>query len=182
MDCIHGVLPSKLTDDLFHSDVEKYKEALYKVFKRDFVDGDVAFDGKKVDIIHEKFYEGKERSFWHIISEGEEDTSRTPISWRAEVLPLIKPLLQDQNKDCEHFLLWKKYHDKTKKDRYYIWCTAVDIMIVLEDRKNYYKLITAYPVLDYKKKRYIADYRENCIKTKTPTTGVDEISAPPTQG
>ena len=32
----------------------------------------ILVNGKKVDIIHEKLFEDKERSFWHIISEGDQ--------------------------------------------------------------------------------------------------------------
>lgn len=69
-------LPSRLEWKMFRGDAERYKNALYGIFQRDFLSGTLQFQGKNVDIIHEKFFEGKERSFWHIISEGNEDTDR----------------------------------------------------------------------------------------------------------
>ncbi len=157
MNCINNSMPTKLVPSLFGGNLNLYKEALYKIFKRDFIDNDVFFNGKKVDIIHEKFFEDKERSFWHIISEGEEDIHRTPITWRAEVLPWAKPLIQE-NGSCSEYKTWKKYHDKTKKFRHYIWCTSINFMVILEDRNSHYKLISAYPVLDYKVKYYTKEY------------------------
>lgn len=159
MNCIRETMPSKIPSSLFNGNMNLYKEALYKIFKRDFIDNEILFKGKKVDIIHEKLFEDKERSFWHIISEGDEDINRTPISWRAEALPLAKPLIVEDG-TCEEYKIWKKYHDKSKKDRYYIWCTAISFLVILEDRDTHYKLISAYPVLEYKIKYYTKEYNK----------------------
>ena len=45
MECNSDVIPSKLSFDMFHGDVDQYKEALYKIFKRDFIDSDVYYNG-----------------------------------------------------------------------------------------------------------------------------------------
>lgn len=66
-------LPTRLEWSMFQGDVKLYIESLYGVFKRDLIENEIKFQGKKVDIIHEKYFEEKERSFWHVISEGEED-------------------------------------------------------------------------------------------------------------
>ena len=155
--CNKEIVPSKLEAKLFHGDVKSYKEALYTIFKRDFIDNEIYYCGRRVDIIHEKFFENKERSFWHIISEGEEDVSRTPISWRAEKLPWVRALISDEG-DCQEYKKWIKFHDKTKRNRHYIWCTAINYMVILEDRDTYFKLITAYPVIDCKIKKYNKEY------------------------
>lgn len=157
MNCVHGVIPSKIEAYFFRGNLDDYKEALYKIFKRDFLDTDLYYKGKRVDIIHEKMFEGKERSFWHIISEGERDFDRKPISWRAETLPWAKPLIEEDG-TCVEYKQWVKYHDKTKRDRHYIWCTAINYLVILEDRDTYFKLITAYPVQDYKIKYYNKEY------------------------
>lgn len=157
MNCIQKTMPSKLPPSLFNGNMNSYKEALYNIFKRDFIDNEVFFRGKRVDIIHEKLFENKERSFWHIISEGEEDFNRTPISWRSEVLPWVKPLIIEDG-NCEEYKVWKKYCDRTKKYRYYIWCTALNFLVILEDRNTHFKLISAYPVHEYKIKYYNKEY------------------------
>lgn len=173
-------LPTRIEWSLFGGNWGAYKEALYKIFKKDFVDGQVFFHGKPVDIIHESFFEGKERSFWHIISVGEEDINRNPNAERCANIRWVKPLIEEMD-PCENYKHWIKYCDKTKRDRYYVWCSAVNYMVILEDRDVYYKLITAYNVESYNVKKYQNDY-ERYIKTKTPTNLVDEISAHPTQG
>lgn len=159
-------LPSRLEWKMFRGDAERYKNALYGIFQRDFLSGILQFQGKNVDIIHEKFFEGKERSFWHIISEGNEDTDRELNTERCASLPWAKPLIEDDGK-CEYYRIWTKWHDKTNRNRYYIWCTAVDYMVILEDRDTHFKLITAYNVLPYKVKSYEKDYKKYG-QTKTP--------------
>lgn len=160
-------LPSRLEWSLFCGNANLYKDALYSVFKKDFLSGNLKFRGKNVDIIHEKYFEGKERSFWHIISEGEDDAGRELNTERCASLPWAKTLIEDDG-SCEKYRIWIKWHDKTKRDRYYIWCTEVNYMVILEDRSSHYKLITAYNVLPYKVKSYEKDYTKY-IQTKTPT-------------
>lgn len=159
MTCEKNKLPSILPVSSFSSDRNAYTKALYRLFKKDFIDNDLFFKGKKVEIIHEKLYEEKERSFWHIISEGDEDINRTPISYRAEKIRWARPIIEDDGK-CSKYRYWVKYNDRTKRDRHYIWCTAVNYLVILEDRGTHYKLITAFPVIDYKVKSYQKDYKK----------------------
>ena len=159
-------LPYQLTWDMFAGDWNRYKDALYSIFKRDLIDNPPAFRGKPVDIIHEQFFENKERSFWHIISNGDHDDNRSPNEERCAGVSWVKPLIED-TRVCEHYAVWVKWHDKTKRDRYYIWCKYVDYLVILEDRKTHYKLITAYPV-QYSKKQLEKDYSKY-LKTKSPT-------------
>ena len=157
MECIKGLLPTKLEASMFLGDMNAYKEALYKIFRRDFIDQELFHGSKRVDIIHERFFENKERSFWHIISEGDEDYSRTPISWRAETLSWARVLISEDG-TCSEYKKWIKYHDKTKRNRVYIWCVAANYMVILEDRGLFYKLITAYPVNENRVSAYKSDY------------------------
>ena len=60
-------LPDIILLDDFNGDWNEYVEALYNRFKQDFVIKKPTFLGKNVDIIHEKFYQNKERSFWALM-------------------------------------------------------------------------------------------------------------------
>lgn len=173
-------LPSRISISLFSGNSHAYLEALYKIFRRDFIDNEVLYCGKRVDIIHEKYFDGKERSFWHLISEGGSDAERDVYSKRSSYIPYAKALIVDDDIQCPDYRIWIKYHDKTKKKRHYIWCKRDNYLVILEDRKDCFKLITAYPVDEYKVKSYERDYQNN--KTKSPITRMDEISAPSTLG
>ena len=161
----------KIPDPIFLSDCDgdwaKYEDTIYQIFKSDMIDHRPTFNGKPVDIIHEKLYKNKERSFWHIISEGEGDLNRLPKMERCEKVGWVKPLILDKG-NCEHYKLWIRYHDQSKKNRYYIWCTDIQYMVILEDRHSHYKLISAFNVMPYAVKKYQKEY-DGYIKTKTPT-------------
>ena len=57
--CKHNIIPAKIESSYFRGDLKDYTEALYKIFKRDFIENDLFFENKTVDIIHEKYYDGK---------------------------------------------------------------------------------------------------------------------------
>ncbi len=173
-------LPSRINFSLFRGDISAYYDALYKIFKRDFIDNEVTYLGKRVDIIHEKYFEGRERSFWHLISEGGHDEERIVYNVRSSYVPYAKALIMDTVADCPDYKTWVKFHDRSGKNRHYIWCCRENYLVILEDRNAFFKLITAYPVEEYKIKKYENEYKKH--KTKTPITRMDEISTPSTLG
>lgn len=156
MNCPHGNMGAEI-ESSWYKDLDKYVDALYAIFKRDFIDHQIIFDGKNVDIIHEKYYQEKERSFWHLISEGEHDADRTPVSFRAGKIPWARKLIEE-NGDCDEHKIWKKLNVKNNKTRIYIWCETINYMVILEDRGEWIKLITAYPVQKYNVKRYQKEF------------------------
>ncbi len=155
----------------FNGDWNAYLEHLYEVFKQDFLTSPVVFNNKVVNIIRETIFDGKERSFWHIISDSQAgapicDNNRIPNLDRCSKLVWAKPLITDLN-NCEYYKVWVQFHDKTNRNRIFIWCTNIDYLVVLEDRKSFFKLITAYPVWESKKSQLKKHY-EQYKKTKTP--------------
>jgi len=160
-------LPDIILLDDFNGAWNEYVEALYNRFKQDFVIKKPTFLGKNVDIIHEKFYQNKERSFWHIISTGGTDDDRLPDMERCEKIGWAKALILDDG-NCSDYKLWIRYCDKSKRDRYYIMCAENNYLVILEDRNSHFKIITAYCVEEYMVKKYLADYARY-QQTKTPT-------------
>jgi hypothetical protein len=161
-------LPQIITLDEYEGDWEQFLNAIYSVFKTDLIDNKTFFATKEVGINYEKLYQEKERSFWHIISEGKNDIDRLPDLRRCERIAWVKPFIELVFcAGCTNIRMWKKLHAKSKKDRYYIWCTDVDFIVILEDRKNYFLLITAF-VVKYPDTResYHKDY-DNYLKYKT---------------
>ncbi|MBQ6293768.1 MAG: hypothetical protein IJK77_07875 [Lachnospiraceae bacterium] len=178
MSMVCGQLPSRINFSLFRGDISAYYDALYKIFRRDFIENEVTYLGKRVDIIHEKYFSGRERSFWHLISEGGRDEERMVYNVRSSYLPYARALIMDTVIDCRDYKTWIKYHDQSKRNRHYIWCQRENYLVILEERKVGFKLITAYPVEEYMVKKYEKEYN----KTKTPITRMDEISTPSTLG
>ena len=164
-------IPQPIALEDFNGDWHLYLNAIYEVFKQDFLTSPVVFNNKIVSIITEAIFDGKERSFWHIISDEHKgtpkcDKNRIPNLERCSKIVWVKPLITDLN-SCKHYKVWVQFHDKTNRNRYFIWCTNIDYLVILEDRKSFFKLITAYPVRKSKKVQ-LNNHYEQYIKTKTP--------------
>lgn len=57
---------------------DEYVEAMYAVFRRDFIESQPQFQGRRVLCRRDPLYDGKEAAFWHCIQEGAEEEQRTP--------------------------------------------------------------------------------------------------------
>ena len=69
-------LPPLLRLNDHGGDAKAYLEALYAVFRRDFVESQPRFQGKWVRCRRDPLDEGKEAGFWHCISEGKTEAKR----------------------------------------------------------------------------------------------------------
>jgi hypothetical protein len=66
---------------LFSGNWNAYLTAIYDWFKKDFIDSKPVFQGRQLGLKRLPITEGKEATFWHMISEGkneEERNSRFP--------------------------------------------------------------------------------------------------------
>lgn len=152
-------LPDSILFSDFGGDWPSFIEEVYSEFKKNFIDSKPQYLGKNVDIIHQTIFDGKERSFWHIVSEGNCcDKDRTPDIRRCEKVTHVRPLIEHTDNSCQHYLVWQKFHDKTSKNRIYLWCVLDNLLVVLEDRKSHYKLITAFVVKEYNVAYYKKEY------------------------
>lgn len=72
------ILPDLIKLNDYQGNWPSYVEKLYACFVKDFkVDG-VNYEEKRVGFIAEPFYQGKEFSFWHMITEGKIEEERIP--------------------------------------------------------------------------------------------------------
>jgi len=156
--CNHLPLITELPD--YSGNWNEYLEAIYNIFKNDFIDNTVLWNSKPVRIFWEKQFQGKERSFWHIISKGKDDLNREPDLRRCERVSWVRELLMECTEECENLLIWTKYHVKSKRNRVYIWCREVNYIVVIEERKINYHLITAFVVSDYSVNGYFKEYQK----------------------
>lgn len=147
---------------------DRYILAIYAIFEKNMINERPMFLGNPVTLNTEPIFDGKIRSFWHVISEGKGgDENRLPDLRRCESISWIKPLIQEDN-TCVHHKVWAKYHDKTKKDRWYIWCDELDYVVILEDRGSVFRLITAFNVTFNSKRVSFENEYLLYEKTKAP--------------
>lgn len=166
-------LPSIIELHDYENSWEQYLKAVYLRYLDDIANGPLLFHEKIVfrnDVVDPY---GIENTFWHIISEGKNEKERTPDLRRCERVSWIKVLLTGictiaEGRNCENYKIWAKVHEKTNKNRWYVWCSAEDYVIVLEERNKYYFLITAFVVKYPDKRNQFEREYQTWIKTKTP--------------
>lgn len=139
-------LPSLIKLDDYNGEWEEYENALYNVFKSLFIDNKQYFQGKPIGIFTEAMYHGKEKTFWHIISEGDSEYNRTPDMRRCERIVWVNSFINLLIcGDCGDIYRWK-YRHSNRKYRYKLWCKKTNFIVILEERSNCFMLITAYIV------------------------------------
>ena len=134
---------------------EKYVEALYAYFRADFVDDCPFFRGVRVGVKRYPTDQGKELTFWHVISEGADEYNRIPNMRRCERIRWPRPIVEHS----EHPDL-KVWENKRKREtRVCIWFEDVEYLVVLAVRKGYMLLWTAYPVTrDHTRRKLLREY------------------------
>lgn len=155
---------------------EEYQDRLYKIYVDSIIKSQPQFMDVPVlarDTDPKQAYD----AFWHLVTKTEDYSGNRWFSdERGERIPWIAGLITGLI-DCCDIKVFKRYSEKTKRDRIYIWCEQLSYVVILENRDTYFFLITAYIVDDktrkqftsyYKKDRYIA-FDVYLQKTKTPS-------------
>ena len=77
-------LPDLVLFENYGGKWEKYLNAIYKYFSKDFVDNKPCYKGIKLALKKHPMEQGKEATFWHLISEGKKEEDRIPDLRRCE--------------------------------------------------------------------------------------------------
>lgn len=138
-------------DDLF-SNFGVYDEAVYRAFKRDFIESCPTFLGKKVVIRKHPKVNDKEQTYYHITSKNyDANKERDPDIFRCERIKWVRAFIEnyDCNKatcyDCEGIKCWTVPY-KNAASRSKIFFEEMMYLVILENRPDYCLLVTAYPV------------------------------------
>lgn len=152
---------------------DEYVEHIYDTFKKDFVENCPLYEGKSVYHRKEPIEYGKEECFFHITCNDYMKTrNRNPDLRRCERIKWVRSFIENQalcetcdDKDvyCSGVLVWSEPHHG--KERIHILHEDERYIVVMEKRKNYYLLITAFYIeYDHTIDKYIKRYE----KQKTP--------------
>jgi hypothetical protein len=124
----------------YQGDFTKYLDAVYDHFKADFVDRKAVFEGMPISLKRHPQYQNKEFIFWHVTSEGAVEEERIPDMRRCERIRWIKPIIENANHPDV-----KKWENKRNGNRRIcLWVENEDYLVVLDPRKDYILLWTAY--------------------------------------
>lgn len=153
-------LPALVLLEENDGDWNKYLTLIYSYFRSDFIDNQCNFRGIKIAIKRHPQINNKEATFWHLITEGDNETERTPDLRRCERIRWSKPLIEKV--PDETIKLWKnKRHNET---RLCLWLEDAEYIVILAERKKYLLLWTAYTVTENHRKRKLQREYENSLK------------------
>lgn len=71
-------LPELITLSEYGGDFNAYLEAVYDLFKKDFIEKRPVFRDTRLELKKYPMESGKEATFWHMTSEGEDEATRNP--------------------------------------------------------------------------------------------------------
>jgi len=137
-----GFLPPLVLLNDYENNWHRYFDVIYNFFRQDFVTSKPNFKGKRFALKRNPVINGKEATFWHIISEGGVEGERLPDLRRCERIRWPRPIIEEVR--SEHVKCWK---NKRKEEvRVVIALEDFSYVVVLADRGDYVLLWTAYCV------------------------------------
>lgn len=134
-------LPPLMEFNDYGGDWKVYLEAIYAAFKSDFVISKPSFRGRRLGLKRYPEYDGKEATFWHMISEGSVEEERTPDFRRCERIRWPRPLIEHEAEP--EVLVWTESR-ASNDDRIHIYLPDERYLVVLADRGNYILPWTAF--------------------------------------
>lgn len=145
-------LPDKIELDEYGGDFSSYLEAVYEIFKNDFVKTKPRYKDKKLRLKKHPLIDGREYTFYHMTHKGNIEKERIPDLRRMERIRWPRPLID--NSTHEYLKVWRNIRRGKggKKERILIFHEKEDYLVILEDRKDYILPWTAY-LVEYKNKK-----------------------------
>lgn len=142
MDSTPNWLPPLVLMSDYQNDWSLYLEALYQLFCKDFVTSKPIYEGRRFALKRHPVMDGKEATFWHIISEGEVENERLPNLRRCECIRWPRPIIEAAT--SKGLKCWK--NKRKQEERIIIALEDFSYVVVLADRGDYILLWTAYCV------------------------------------
>lgn len=143
----------------FGGDWEIYLEAIYAVFKADFVTSPPVFRTRRLGLKRHPIVDGKESTFWHMISTGRVEEERVPDLRRCERIRWPKPTIENEWRP--EVLVWTE-SNRSGDNRIHIYLPAERYLVVLADRGEYILPWTAFYVDHaHSHQKYIKRHQRN---------------------
>jgi len=149
-------LPALTQLAAYGGDWDKYLEAIYQIFRQDFIDSQPYFRGERLNLKRHPVIQGKEATFWHLISDGKYEPDRLPDLRRCERIRWPRPIIESQEQE-PRLKIWENSRDGEKRICIWLSFDSEDYLVVLARRNGYLLLWTAYPVTQPHTKRKLQD-------------------------
>jgi len=142
-------LPQLILMEDYNGHWPEFFDVVYQTFCEDFVDDKPTFRGQKLGLKRHPEHDGKSSTFWHMISDGEEEVDREPDIRRCERIAWPRPSIENEYLDDIKVWPEKKGSDR----RILLWNETASYLVVLNKRNGYILPWTAYTVVYNNQKR-----------------------------
>ncbi|CAN5181231.1 hypothetical protein BH23BAC3_BH23BAC3_22160 [soil metagenome] len=148
-------VPDLITLENFGGSFEAFNEAVYEIFKTDFVDSKPTYRGIRLGLKAHPLQNGKEYTFYHFTHDGRDEQNRQPNLRRMERIRFPRPMIDDS--DHPYLKVWR--NKRGRNVRILIYHEAESYLVVLEDRGTYILPWTAYLVdRNHTKRKLMKEY------------------------
>jgi hypothetical protein len=149
-------LPELILFEDYAGQWERYLDAIYAHFERDFVHNKPEFQGRRLGLKRHPEYQGKSATFWHMTSTGDDEAERTPDFRRCERIRWPKPIIEnDQHPTLK---IWAE--PKGKNQRIHMWYEDEGYLVVLDDRRDYILPWTAFYIeREHERTKYLKRWK-----------------------
>lgn len=156
------ILPDLVKMSEFGGNFQTYLEAVYQYFKQDFIDKRPVFRGIRLGLKKYPLSQNKEATFWHMTTEGEDESKRVTdisrmerIKWPASMINL-----------SEHPYLKVWENTRGNKTNILIFHEDENYLVVLRKAKDYILPWTAYLIKYKSRKNKLLKEYESYTKSK----------------
>jgi len=143
---------------------EDYLRTLYNFYSQDFIIDPPVFRTQTLRIKRHPKIEGKDRTFCHLIAEGNSEDNRIPDFRRCERIRWPKPIIEHED-DIE-IKVWE--NRRKGETRICLWFETNNYLVILSKRSTYILFWTAYPVKYSHTKEKLKKEYSNYIKRLAP--------------
>lgn len=132
-------LPELIELKEFDGNFYAYLEAVYDIFKNDFVKNKPVFKGKRLGLKKFSLIEGKEYTFYHMTHEGDIENNRLPDLRRMERIAWPRPMID--NSSHSYLKVWRNVRRGKGGTR--------NRILILHEKKNIWLYLMTEPAIFY---------------------------------
>lgn len=150
-------LPELIELSQFGGNFASYLDAVYEIFVSEFVYNRPTYRGIRLALKKHPVIDGKEATFWHMTSEGEDEQNRLPDLRRLERIKWPSFII---NKSGHPYLkVWE--NTRGTKTNILILHEYENYVVILRKGNGYLLPWTAYLIEhEWRKKKFIKEYEE----------------------
>lgn len=163
---ISNNLPELITFNKYGGDWSIYVEVIYQHYLDDIVNGKLTHKTLPIRCQFRPPYNNKGFAFWHCISEGDNEETRTPDLRRCERILWIPWIIRGtENPHETRITCWE--NKRGSNIHVVIFFEEESYVVILAKRKDYYLFRTAYCANPQRKRQLIRE-REEYRKSQIP--------------